>query len=83
MLAPTLNQGNHHRNHKHWNIICTPCRSAAEMLLHINGKFTISNTGLGCSIFMILKAHLMNVTAVSSNIRNPVSLKWFFSAYHH
>ena len=45
LLAATLYQGNHDRNHKLWNIasseIYTPYAGAAGMLLHINGKFTM------------------------------------------
>ena len=45
LLAATIYQGNPIRNHKLWNIVSTerytPCASAAGMLLHINGKFTM------------------------------------------
>ena len=42
LLAATLYQGNPDRNHKLWNIVSyTPYASTAEMLLHINGKFTM------------------------------------------
>jgi hypothetical protein len=45
LLAATLYQGNHDRNHKLWNIVSsgiyTPFAGAAGMLLHINEKFTI------------------------------------------
>jgi hypothetical protein len=37
LLAATLYQWNPDRNHKLWNIVST------EMLLHINGKFTMEN----------------------------------------
>ena len=45
LLAATLYQGNPDRNHMLWNIVSTerytPYASAAEMLLHIIGKFTM------------------------------------------
>jgi len=45
LLTATFYQGNPDRNHKLWNIVSidmyTPYASAAGMLLHINGKFTM------------------------------------------
>jgi hypothetical protein len=45
LLAATLYQGNHDRNHKLWNIlsneIYTPYAGAAGMSLYINEKFTM------------------------------------------
>jgi hypothetical protein len=49
LLAATLYHGNPDRNHKLWNIVSTerdiyiyiPYASAAGMLLHIDGKFTM------------------------------------------
>ena len=46
MLAATLYQGNPDRNHKHLEYcinceISTPYAGASEMLLHMNGKFTM------------------------------------------
>ena len=46
LLAATLYQGNPDRNHMLWNIVSTeryiPYASAAGMLLHIIGKFTVN-----------------------------------------
>ena len=42
LLAATLYQGNPDCNHKLWNIVSTGrYTGAAEMLLHMNGKFTM------------------------------------------
>jgi hypothetical protein len=46
LLAATLYQGYPDRNHKLWNIVSSeryknPYASAAGMLLHINGKYTM------------------------------------------
>ena len=46
LLAATLYQGNPDRNHKHLEYcinceISTPYAGASEMLLHMNGKFTM------------------------------------------
>ena len=45
LLLEILYQGNYYdMNHKLWNISCeiqTPYTGAAEMLLHINGKFKV------------------------------------------
>ena len=40
LLSTTLYQGNPDRTHKLWEIY-TPYAGAAEMLLHMNGKFTM------------------------------------------
>jgi hypothetical protein len=45
MLAATRYQGNHDKNHKLWDFgstdIYTSYTGASEMLLYINGKFTL------------------------------------------
>ena len=46
LLAATLYQGSHDRDHKFWDIVSTeryifiPYAGAARMFQHINGKFT-------------------------------------------
>ena len=46
-------------------------------------KTKIKTPDWGVIFSLTLKAHLINVTAVSPNIPNLVSLNWFIRAYHH